>query len=847
MFPPRSRTRRGHNAAAHIADADLRPSNSTRQLVRKAVLCSALALAFASASAQAQSNSAASDARVQRYDIPGGSLGAALNRAAQEGGVNLTYDRADAAGKNTAGLRGDYSFTGALSVLLQGSGLSAVAAGADGYRLVRAPNAVPASTSDAMPARPAAAGAGVATLGAITVTGTNSIDPAEGQAFVAYRTTGGMKSNASLLESPQSISVITAERIKAQGAQSVNEALRYTSGVRTESSGAQKMDDNLYVRGFLQGSQDIYQDGLRVVTPGYFGFYAGETYGVDRVEVLKGPSSVLYGQQSPGGLINLVSKRPSAEPIREIELSAGSFERFQGAFDIGGANEDKTFMYRLVGVARDADTQVDYVKDNRVYLAPSFTWRPDASTQLTVLTAYQKNEGSYYAQVPANAVLTRNAFGHIPFSRFLGEPAWENETTERTTIGYEFSHRFNDHIRVEQNFRYTDFDNHRQYLQANGALVNQRLLNRRYTLRDIQGEGVTIDNRIGMDFDTGPFSHKALVGVDYLWGKSLWSEQGGNAAAIDIFNPVYGSTVNTSVFTSRSVQDIRASQAGLYLQDQVKYGKWLTTAGVRKDWAWRDTKNVSTGSTSSQDDSAFTWRGGLTYLSDSGFAPYVSYSKSFAPVIGSDRLGNPYLPERGKQVEAGIKYQPAGYDSFITASVFDLARQNVQTIDPVNSNFSVQTGEVRVRGVELEGVASLGDGLSLTAAYTYNDAEVTKTNTAAQLGKRPTRVPVHAASLWLNYDFQMAALDGLSVGSGVRYVGETMGDDNNTFKVPGFALVDAAIRYDFGKRFPGARGLTASVNFSNLFDKYYVPACFTANACNYGASRTVIGKVTYRW
>jgi iron complex outermembrane receptor protein len=665
--------------------------------------------------------------------------------------------------------------------------------------------------------------------------------------YVAQNASTGMKGDVPIMRTPQSISVVTSDQIREQGAQSINEALRYTAGVRTEVSGAQTMDNSLNLRGFNQGSLDTFQDGLRSVTPGYFGFFAPEPYGLERLEALKGPASVLYGQQVPGGLINMVSKRPSATPINEIEQTFGSFNYLQTAFDLGGTNADKSVMYRFVGLGRNADTQVDYVKNDRTYLAPSVTWAPTTDTKITVLASYQRNEGDVYANVPATAVLLPNSNGHIPFSRFLGEPNWEGETSERTTLGYELEHRFNEAVKFEQNFRYTHLTNHRQYLQASGALVNERTLNRRYTLRDIDNDGVALDNRMRLDFGTGPIEHKAIVGLDYLWGKSNWLEQVGAATSIDIFNPVYGAAVNTNASTSRTLQGITASQVGLYVQDQLKLDKWLLTLGLRQDWASRTTDNLIANTSSAQDDQDLTKRAGLMYLSEIGLSPYVSYAESFTPLVGTDRLLKAFVPETGQQYEVGVKYQPAGINGFVTLSIFDLRRQNVQTADPVDTNYYVQTGEVRVKGLEVEAVASLQQGLNLTAAYTYNNAEITKTNTAGQLGNTPYRVPVNTASLWLNYEFQSSVLAGIGLGGGVRYIGETWGDDANTFKVPEFTLVDLAFRYDLGKRFAELKGFTASVNVTNLFDKYYVPACFTINACNYGSARTVLGKLAYRW
>nr|WP_186363576.1 TonB-dependent siderophore receptor [Rhizobium sp. ACO-34A] len=767
------------------------------------------------------------------YSIAPGPLNQALAAFGRQSGIQVTYVPSSAAAKQSPGLSGRMSTDAAITRILADSGLS--------YRFTNA------RTIAISPAASVSADVGgdSTTLAPIVVTGQSAYGPVDG--YVATNASAAMKGDIPILETPQSISVVTADRIKDQAAQSVNEALRYTAGVRSETSGAQMMDNPLYLRGFQQSSLEMYQDGLRSATPGYFGFFAVDPYGLERVEVLKGPSSVLYGQQAPGGMINVVSKRPTDNPVNEVETTVGSFDHYQGGFDIGGTTEDKNIMYRMIGMVRDAGTQVDHVDNDRRYFAPSITWAPDEDTKLTLLGSYQRNDGDFYAQVPAAAVLLPNPNGHIPFSRFVGEPDWEYETSERTAIGYEFEHRFNDTVQFEQNFRYTHLTNHRQYLQASGALVDNRLLNRTYNLRDIENDGIAIDSRFRFDFDTGPVEHKAIVGLDYLWGKSRWLEQRGAATAIDIYNPVYGSPVNTSVYTTRSLSDIDASQAGLYLQDQLKFENLILTFGMRQDWAWRDTENLFTGTSTEQDDHSFTKKAGLTYLFDGGIAPYVSYAESFNPVVGTDSLGNTFVPETAQQWEVGVKYQPEGFDGMFTASAFDLTRQNVQTYDPADPRYTLQTGEIRARGLELEAVANLDYGVSLAAAYTYTDAEITETKTTSQLGNTPFRIPRHTASLWVNYELQQEALDGLSVGAGVRYIGETWGNDDNTFKVPGFTLVDLAVRYDFGKKFPEAKGLAASLNVSNLFDKYYVPGCFTVNGCNYGSQRTIIGKLSYQW
>ncbi|TCQ97938.1 iron complex outermembrane receptor protein [Neorhizobium sp. JUb45] len=782
-----------------------------------------------------QQGGTTSRAAAINYTIPAGQLSAGIMRFGDRAGLQVIFPAALVKDKTTRGISGTFTREQALSRLLDGTGLSYSFTNANTVTLRG-----PAAPGDA------AAGGDSTQLGTITVAGQGgAFEHVDG--YVANSSSTGTKGDIPILETPQSISVITSDRMKDQGVQSINEALRYTAGVRSESSGSQMMDNPLYLRGFQQSSLDTFQDGLRAVTPGYFGFFALDPYGVERIEVLKGPSSVLYGQQVPGGMVNTVSKRPTDNPVNEIETVFGSFDHYQGGFDLGGVSEDKTIMYRFVGMARDAGTQVDHVDNDRRYFAPSFTWAPDEDTKLTVLGSYQRNDGDFYAQVPAAAVLFDNPNGHIPFNRFLGEPSWEYETADRTAVGYEFQHRFNDTVQFEQNFRYTHLTNHRQYLQASGALVGNRTLNRTYNLRDIENDGIAVDNRLRFDFDTGAIEHKAIVGVDYLWGSSKWLEQRGAAPSIDIFNPVYGSPINTGTWTSRSLSDITASQAGIYAQDQIKFDNLILTLGIRQDWAWRDTENLLAGGVTTQRDHSFTKRAGLTYLFDNGIAPYVSYSESFSPVVGTDSLGNVFVPETAQQYEVGIKYQPAGFDGLFTVSAFDLARQNVQTYNYADPRVTLQTGEVRVRGFELEALANLDDGLSLTAAYTYSDAEITETETTSQLGNTPYRVPRHTASIWLNYEMQQEALDGLSIGGGVRYIGDTWGSDDNTFKVPAFTLVDVALRYDFGQKFPEAKGLSASLNVSNLFDKSYVPGCFTVNACNYGSERTFTGKLSYRW
>ena len=281
----------------------------------------------------------------------------------------------------------------------------------------------------------------------------------------------------------------------------------------------------------------------------------------------------------------------------------------------------------------------------------------------------------------------------------------------------------------------------------------------------------------------------------------------------------------------------RLSQTGLYAQDQIKVDKrWALTLGGRQDWAKARYVDRFAGTTAKRDDSAFTGRAGLAYLSDLGVTPYVSYSQSFLPVSTAGAAGRILDPETGRQFEAGVKYQPPGGESYVAAALFDLKRRNVVTYDLITFA-PTQTGEVRSRGAELEVKLNLLRDFNLLAAYTYQDVEVTK-STAADLGKRPPTIPEQTASLWADYKFAEGPLAGLGLGAGVRHTGFTYGDTRNTYKVPGYTLADASVHYDWGDT-------RLALNANNLFDKEYVASCW--GSCYFGPRRTVIATLRHRW
>lgn len=663
----------------------------------------------------------------------------------------------------------------------------------------------------------------------------NAWGPVDG--YVATQSATGTKTDTPLIETPQSISVVTADQMEAQSVESIGNALRYTAGVSGEQFGNDLRGFGLQIRGFNVSDEAFYKDGMRLKGTDFASFLALDPYGAERLEVLRGPSSVLYGQNSPGGIINYVSKRPTDQNFREVEVSAGSFDRFQGQFDMGGKIDDLgVWTFRLTGLARDGDTHVDYVEDNRLFIAPALTWRPDADTSLTLLASLQKDNAGWGIQfLPASGTVKPNPFGRLPASRFVGEPDFDKYDLTLATIGYEFEHRFNETWQVRQNLRYAYLSNVQDGVFGSGLEPDGRTYNRYADEGRSRLGNFGVDNQVLADFDTGPIAHKLLMGLDYQYNDySDWGTY-ADVDPIDIFDPVYGKPLPPLAVYQDSKS--KQSQLGIYAQDQLRLGNWALTAGGRYDWTNSETLDKLSGDTSEQSDDAFTWRIGLVYLSEVGLAPYVSYSTSFLPELGSGASGDPFKPTTGEQYEVGVKYQPQGWNSFITFAAFDLTKENVVRYF---GNDPFQTGEIRSRGIEVEGVASFDSGLDVKLAYTYLDVSI-RDDSEGNEGNTPYGVPRHHASLWADYTIPTGQLEGLGFGAGIRYVGSTYGDDANSFKVPAVTLVDAAVHYDW-------RDFQFKLAANNLFDKEYVASCFSeAFGCFYGETRKVTGSVKYRW
>ncbi|MGE8189662.1 TonB-dependent siderophore receptor [Pseudomonas sp. NPDC086278] len=821
-------------------------------------LALSVAMAFVSmpllAAEPALANAVAS--AVRSFAIPAGDLSQALNSLAEQAELILAFDPALTRGKRSDGLTGQFSTRNALDQLLRGSGLQALALSAGRYRIEPTPAALDSALE----------------LQATTVSAGSQHESATGpvEGYVATRALSATKTDTPLIETPQSISVVTKDQMRAQGAENLNQILRYSAAVIPETRGSTATRlDMLTVRGF---SPAVYLDGLRLpasrdAAP------QKDAFDLERVEVLRGPSSVLYGQASPSGVINMVSKRPLDTPLHEVGIEYGTFDKKRTTFDLSGPLDDQgVYSYRLAGLYDAADGQIEHTESERQALSSALTWRPNEDTSLTLLGHYQKDpKGNSYGSTPAwGSVLSSPVGRDIDVDFYDGDKHFEKSDRHYFSVGYLFEHHFDDVWTVRQNARYLRSEGDYRAIYNGNLQADYRTLNRYTITSDVNLDSYALDNQLQAKFGTGPLQHTVLFGVDYQYTRTATKAGYGAGPTLDIFDPVYSGPIAVPGYTSDATQ--RDEQKGVYLQEQMKWDQWVLLLGGRYDWASSRSGNLDlTGNTKrkiAQDSEAFTGRLGLVYLFENGLSPYVSYSESFEPNSGTGYGGSLFTPTEGKQYEVGIKYQPPGSNSVITAAVFDLRQSHVPTLDSDPTHLcagvrcQVQSGEVRSRGVELEGKASLNDNLDITAAYAYLDNRISQSNSTVSYapltdiavgepvpvkGTRTYGVPRHTASVWADYTFHDGVAKGFGVGGGARYVGASWGDEANTLKVPGYTLLDAALHYDIPHLNSTTDNLRLAVNASNLANKEYVASCYSYSWCWYGSQRTVQASATYQW
>lgn len=663
-------------------------------------------------------------------------------------------------------------------------------------------------------------------LDTITLTATSDAS-VQAEGFVSDYVQAATKSDTPVAEMQQSVSVITTSQIEQQGAENLGEALTYSAGVSGQPYGADPRFDSPNMRGFEARSAQ-YVNGLRQLR--YLGAPAYETYGLQQIEVLKGPSSSLYGAGNPAGIINQVQKRAQDYDFGEAGVGYDSNDASQAFFDVNRAASD-AFAWRLTGILRNDKTQIKELGNDRGYLAGAFRWRPDEMTTIDVIVSHTDDSPISPSGVPYD--LTQIADGDYLRDLYTGNPNWDESDRKMTNFGVEISHELDSGWTVSQGFRYEKLNWDYTNTYVSGLSGDDITLG--YTDQHEDTSGISLDTRISGEVVTGAATHNLLFGLDLRKYDAETRTEFSFGPSLNWRDPDY-SDVAPGAPWYIATTDVTLTQVGIYVQDEITAGNWRGALTLRHDRAEQNGtqyNNFNGMTDADQVDKATSGRAGISYVFANGMMPYLSYSTSFDPQIGTDENGNKLNPTEARQWEAGIKYSPEGFNGLITAAVYDLKETNVtRRVVEGGRPFDRQIGEVKSRGFELEATAELAEGWDIRAGYSYNDTEQVE---GANDGNRMPNAPRHLASAWLSRDFG----NGWQAGGGFRHIGQRFGDEANVYDLDAVTLLDLGGSYTQGN-------IEAALNVSNLTDETYVANCGSFG-CFYGEGRTVSAKVSYNW
>ncbi|WP_210712916.1 TonB-dependent siderophore receptor [Pseudomonas sp. MWU349] len=802
-------------------------------LLRPSLLAVAIALCAPLASPALMA--AEQSTSVRAYNLPAAPLASTLNQIASQAGLALSLNPSLAAGKTSAPVKGQFDAPGALREALRGTGLQLEHSSAGTYSLVATPE-------------------GVVALPQTNITGQQAGESAWGpvDGYLATRTAAGTKTDTSLVEAPRSISVATRQQMEDRNVQNLDDAVRYMPGIVSASYGSDTRYDWMRVRGF---EPTQFLDGLPLPR-GVYANPKAETWNLDRLALLRGPASSVYGQTPPGGLLDMVSRRPSADTSHAVQIQYGSDNYRQINFASTGKIDDEgQFLYGLSGVVRDAGTQVDHIDNKRYNIAPSLTWNIDTDTKLTLLTQFTRDDTGATSQfMPIQGTKIKSPLGDVSHHKNLGDPDYEFYDRTYYALGYAFEHRFNDVWQFRQNLRYTKSELSFQQLTVGSYAYSPAdaagNISRTSTNVDEDIGQFAVDNNFQANFATGDIDHTVLIGLDHQRTSTSYLSIYGDGGKTNIFNPVYDQPIVRPARAGAYYDyDQKTIQTGLYVQDQMALDNWRLTLGGREDWVHQGTTYLNKKDVTNTDRSKnFSGNAALSYVFDSGVVPYISYAESFQPASNASvSPTESYKPTEGKQWELGVKYQPPGSNTLLSAAVYDLTQKNVlvTSIGAGGESITNQTGEVKVKGLELEAVSDVTDNLKVIAAYTLAKSEVQK---GIYKGNRLQLMPNQQASLWTDYTWHSGVLDGFGIGAGARYTGNTYGDQANTWlgKADAYTVFDAAVHYDLGRLDNSLKGASLKLNATNLFDKDYLSTC-DGSYCYFGDQRSVVASATYQW
>lgn len=764
----------------------------------------------------AQTSGADQNTQMQQWNIPGGPLAPALDRFARQAGISLSFDAQSVANRTTQGVQGSLAPSAALSTLLQGTDLQVEQQGPNAYLVI----------PQAKPAGPLELGATEDYRLAPVIINAKVKASADDDAnsVVAKELWVGGKVATSILNTPASVSVVTNKEMQQRSVSTTEEALQYTPGVVSDYYGSDDRNDYFLIRGF---QATTYRDGLTLSS---MRGVREDPYAYERIEILRGANSTLFGPADPGGSVNFVTKQPRFEKFGQGYVTYGSYDHAETGIDIGDAlNDEQTLAGRFTAKMQNSDREYDHSQDDNRFVMGGLTWAPTDFTSATVVLDYLKtnsspNSGGY----PLDKEYDR--------SDFYGEPGYNFHDVERTSLSGNITHDFDNGFTLRSNLRYSELtdDFGYVYLSDNASRVGTTIP--RYVF-GTDSDADQLNGNLMLQYDA-QFEHidsSTLVGVEYLDSTTKQSSVYGLAPSIDIANPVFTGVPGGITPYTRKKND--ATTKAVFLQQNLSFfDRVIATAGVRNDSMDLSSKEYIGGEQTEKDNfSETSYRAALTYIVNDEVSTYVSMVESVSP----PQVG--VTPQTGKQYEVGIKYSPMGMDALFSAAVYDLTQENVTIAVVLPSGIIEQqtVGESRVRGLDLEAKAQVTQDISVIGAYSYMESEVLRGSLydgSSLKGNEFTTAPKHTASLWSYYDIPGT---DVSVGLGARYVGAYYMDAANTKKSDGTTLFDAALNYKI------AKGTDLALNVSNLFDEQHVVGSGTANYYNPG--REVTAKVSYSW
>ena len=705
-----------------------------------------------------------------------------------------------------------------------------------------------------------------ATLPEIIVTD-RSRDVNQVSGYVPTSSSAGTRTETPINEIPRSISVVGAQQIQDQNSRSISEAMRYMPGVNANYFGADPFGEWIQMRGF---DTRPFQDGIPdIISNSDKGDVKDEPFLYERMEVLRGASAAVSGNNGPGGVIHMVSKRPQATKFGELNVSYGTNDTKLMSLDsTGPLDKDGQWLYRVIALGSKGGAQVDHAKSERAVFKPMLTWVPTATTNITVFGEYQRDyNNTVLGYLPKWGTLFDRAPGKLSPRLFVSEPDWDRARGIRKRAGWEVNQQLSDNWSLRHHLRYSKSERDLRSMypaysaykeriwtdeDGNEDVANGLYMQRRYTFEAGHRNSLTADLLFQGRFDTGGMKHTALIGFDVNSIRASNKSLDEETSSLNAYNPEYGnfeapdlSSLNPDI----NPETKKFKYYGITLQDQIKITDAISaSAALRYDKVEQQLTTAVPPENARQQKEKYSNVSptlGVMWDVGGGVKPYISYAESFLidNSYGARKFdGSMLKPEKGKQTEVGVKWQSADKRVLLTGGLFNTTINNRVVDDLDNEGFSIQGGKQKARGVELESSFNMRTW-NLIAQYTYvkNQYKAPFTGLEQLLDVQILGLPKHAASVWATYRFSDFGLPNLRAGAGILYKGKTTDGSNQTRdSVPSVTTGDLMASYEVDN-------VTFALNVNNVADKKYLAYCSYDGDCGWGNRRNITGTITYRW